>query len=230
MKPVLIVCAHGTDDPEGRATTLAIAAAARDALGGVEVRDAYVDVQQPYVGDVADAVGAAGGSGVIVPVLLSPGYHLEVDVDGAVARHPGRIASAGPLGPHAGLADALVARVIEAGAGEHLPLVVGVAGSSRASGRAGVPAVVAEVQQRWRGPVLVGFLAAAEPRVSDAVDAARRASGSPVAVASYLVGRGFFQRRLEASGGDVVAQPLGAHPRLVDVVVERYRTAAEGCR
>lgn len=229
VKPVLIVCAHGTDDPDGRATTLAIAAAARERLG-VDVRDAYVDVQAPYVGEVTDEIVAAGGTAVIVPLLLSPGYHLEVDVDAAVSRHPGAVVSSGPLGPHDGLVDVLLARVREAGGGEDLSLVVGVAGSSRPEARAKAEDLVLAVQARWRGPVSVGFLAAAEPRVGDAVATARAASGSQVAVASYLVGRGFFQRRLEASGADVVAQPLGAHPRLVDVVVERYRAAAGGCR
>ena len=64
------------------------------------------------------------------------------------------------------------------------------------------------------------FLSAAEPGVPEAV-AAARASG-PVAVASYLIGPGFFQRKLARAGGDVVAQPLGAHPGLVSVVVDRY--------
>ena len=43
-----------------------------------------------------------------------------------------------------------------------------------------------------------------------------------MAVASYLIGPGFFQRKLARAGGDVVAQPLGAHPGLVSVVVDRY--------
>ena len=48
-----------------------------------------------------------------------------------------------------------------------------------------------------------------------------------MAVASYLLAPGFFQRRLEASGADVVTGPLAPDPRIVDVVVDRYHGALE---
>lgn len=226
MTPTLVVCAHGTDDPDGRATTLAVVAAAGAALPGVDVRAAYVDVQRPSVAEAVDAAVADGRRVVVVPLLLSPGYHLEVDVAAAVARHPGRAVATGPLGPHPGLVDALLDRVAEAGAGELLPVVIGVAGSSRPAARMAGLALRHAVRERRRGPVDVGFLAAANPPLAAAVAAARTTTGLPVAVASYLVGRGFFQRRLEDCGADMIAAPLGAHPRLVDVVVERYRRAS----
>lgn len=234
-RPALVVCAHGTDDPDGRATTLAIAAAARERLPGVEVRDAYVDVQTPVLGDVVDALVAAHHAVVVVPVLLTLGYHVEVDVEEAVGRHPGHAVSTGPLGPHEALVDALVDRLSEAGVDPFVPVVVAVAGSSRPAA-IGVGLGVGESLGRRRpGSVTVGFLAAASPSVPEAVAALRSGgggSGGPgaverVALASYLIGRGFFQRKLNRSGGDVVTEPLGPHPRLIDVVVERYE---QGCR
>lgn len=224
--PVLVVCAHGTDDPDGRATTLAIAAAARYRLPGVTVRDAYVDVQRPTLDEVVDALVAAGERVVIVPVLLTLGYHLEVDVAAAVARHPGRVATSGPLGPHEALVDVLMDRLHDTGVHYRTPVVLGVAGSSRPDAAGVAHAVCEALGERWPGPVTVGFLAAASPSVEDAVADARAVSArGRVAVASYLVGRGYFQRRLEGSGGDVTTAPLGDHPRLVDVVVERYLAA-----
>ena len=66
------------------------------------------------------------------------------------------------------------------------------------------------------------------PSVADAVAAARTASGGgPVAVASYLLAPGFFQGRVEASGADVVTGPVAPDPRLVDIVLARYRGALE---
>jgi sirohydrochlorin ferrochelatase len=82
---------------------------------------------------------------------------------------------------------------------------------------------------RTGGPVSVGYAAGPVPSVADGVSAARTASGGgPVAVASYLLAPGFFQRRIEKSGADVVTGPIGADPRVVEIVVARYRAALEG--
>ena len=220
MRPALVVCAHGTDDPDGQAAVLAIAGATAQRLPDVTVEVAYVDVQEPKLDVVVDRLVAAGHRVVVVPVLLTLGFHTEVDVAEAVAGHPGEVLSTGPLGPDPRLEAALVDRLREAGAPEGATVVVAVAGSSRPEAAEVGHGVGRGVQQHWSGPVTVGFLSAAEPGVPEAV-AAARASG-PVAVASYLIGPGFFQRKLARAGGDVVAQPLGAHPGLVSVVVDRY--------
>jgi len=46
-----------------------------------------------------------------------------------------------------------------------------------------------------------------------------------VALASYLLAPGFFQRRLEDAGAAVVTGPLAPDERIVDIVVDRYRVA-----
>jgi sirohydrochlorin ferrochelatase len=80
--------------------------------------------------------------------------------------------------------------------------------------------------------VALGFLSAAEPRLADAVAAARRDNpGRRVVVSSYLLAPGFFQDLVLAAGATVVTSPLlvpGAPvPRqIVDVVLDRYRSAA----
>ena len=53
------------------------------------------------------------------------------------------------------------------------------------------------------------------------------AGGEPVAVASYLLAPGFFQRRVEESGADVVTGPVAPHPLVVEIVLARYRAALE---
>lgn len=225
MNPVLLVCAHGTDDPDGQAVVIAIADAVAQRLPDVRVDVAYVDVQEPRLDAVVDRLVAEGLSVVVVPVLLTLGFHTEVDVAEAVAAHPGRVVSTGPLGPDPRLEAALIDRLREAGTPEGAAVVVAVAGSSRPES-ADIGRGVAEgVRQRWSGPVTVGFLSAADPRVDVAVAAAQ--GSLPVAVASYLIGPGFFQRRVRRAGADVAADPLGPHPLLIDVVVDRY---AEGRR
>lgn len=224
MTPALVVCAHGTDDPEGQAAVLEIAAAAAQRLPDVTVEVAYVDVQEPKLDVVVDRLVAAGHRVVVVPVLLTLGFHTEVDVAEAISPHAGTVVSTGPLGPDPRLEDALVERLREAGAPEGSAVVVAVAGSSRPEAAEVGRGVARAVQERWAGPVTVGFLSAAEPRVSEAV--AEAGGSGPVAVASYLISPGFFQRRLAEAGGDVIAQPLGAHPGLVSVVLDRYLAGA----
>jgi sirohydrochlorin ferrochelatase len=73
--------------------------------------------------------------------------------------------------------------------------------------------------------VTLGFAAGPQPSAADAVALARADSAGPVALASYLLAPGFFQRRLEEAGADVVTGPLAPDDRLVDIVVDRYRSA-----
>jgi sirohydrochlorin ferrochelatase len=64
--------------------------------------------------------------------------------------------------------------------------------------------------------------------VPEAVAELRQRTGRPVAVASYLLAPGHFQDQLVSSGADWVTEPLGGHPALAGLVIERYRTAAKG--
>jgi sirohydrochlorin ferrochelatase len=44
-----------------------------------------------------------------------------------------------------------------------------------------------------------------------------------VAVASYLLAPGVFQDRLRASGAAWVSAPLGDHPAVAALILERFR-------
>ena len=46
-------------------------------------------------------------------------------------------------------------------------------------------------------------------------------------VASYLLAPGYFQDQLHTSGADWVTEPLGSHPALAGLVIDRYRTAVK---
>ncbi|HEX9064664.1 MAG TPA: CbiX/SirB N-terminal domain-containing protein, partial [Streptosporangiaceae bacterium] len=78
--------------------------------------------------------------------------------------------------------------------------------------------------------VTAAFAAAGEPDVADAVARLRAATRGPVAVASYLLAPGVFQDRLRASGADWVTEPLGDHPAVAALVIDRYRTARTAVR
>lgn len=231
--PVLVACAHGTRSAAGRAVVRALVEDVRRLRPGLDVREAFVDVQEPAVGDaVGDAVagepaggpGAPGGvAAVVAPLLLSTGVHVRHDIGAAVAGRPA--VAAEPLGPDDRLAGVLVDRLVEAGATADDAVVLAAAGSSDPAAVVAVGAVLDALRARWPGPVTVGYGAAARPDVATAVADARAAGARRVVVASYLLAPGHFHGALAAARADVVTAPLAPHPDLARIVLDRYDAA-----
>ncbi|AKU15531.1 sirohydrochlorin chelatase [Luteipulveratus mongoliensis] len=217
----LVLCAHGTADPDGRRTVLDILDAVRTARPGIRVEVAYVDVQEPSLADVVAQVHTQDGPPLIVPLLLSTGYHVRVDIAGVVEAYAGTRA-APALGPGERLAHVLHDRLVEVGATPDDEVVLAAAGSSRSEAANDAEAMVALLAARWQGPVRPAYGSAAQPDVPTAVASAREARpGVRVVVASYLLGRGHFHSQLLRAGADLVTEPLGADPLVVEQVLAR---------
>lgn len=228
-EPVLVACSHGTRSLPGRAVVEELREAVRAARPGLRVEAAHVDVQEPELGAVVGQLLADGERCTVVPLLLSSGYHVRVDIADALQGSDGRAVAAAALGPDEVITEALVDRLEEVlgtpveqfeGA-----VVLAAAGSSDARAAADVAAAVASLSARTGRAVTSGFLSAQEPTVAAAVAAARGAGASSVALAGYLLAPGVFSARLASAGADVVAEPLGVHPALVDLVLARYDEA-----
>ena len=225
--PVLVACAHGTRNPTGRRLVAELALAARALRPGLVTTAAFVDVQPPTVVDVVAELSAAGRSVVVVPLLLSGGYHVHVDIAGAVAGS-GAAVAARPLGPDPRLADVLRDRLVEAGADAGDPVtavVLAAAGSSDPRAVADVEDTADLLQRQWAGPVTTGYGSAARPAVLAAVTAARRGGAERVVVASYLLAPGHFHDKLADSGADAVTAPLLPDGRIAAVLLDRYDAA-----
>jgi len=228
---VLIGCSHGTNDPEGRAVIRGILDGVRAVRPDLDVREAFVDVQEPAVADVVSHVvrsdTGASRDAVVVPLLLSGGFHVNVDVAEAVADRgdgAGRAVAATPLGPDDRLVEIAAEALRDAGVRPEDAVVVAAAGSSRPEAARDVEHVVAGLRALHPGPVTVGFGAMARPTVGEAVAAARE--GAPrVVVVAFLLAPGYFYDRLGEVGADVVTRPLGPDPRLVEIVLDRYAEA-----
>jgi sirohydrochlorin ferrochelatase len=222
-RPVLLAVAHGSRDPAAQQTVLSLAGRAGGLAPGIEVRTAFVQHAGP---SLAGALAAAGGRPVtVVPLLLSAGYHLGTDIGGAAGR--AGVPVAAPLGPDPGLVPALADRLRAAGAPAGTPVVLAAAGSTdpRAAGDARHQAAL--LASHLQAPVLAAFASAARPTVGEAVADLAARTGGPVAVASYLLAPGVFAGRLRASGAAWVSAPLGDHPAVAGLVLERFRRAAE---
>ncbi|WP_245160570.1 sirohydrochlorin chelatase [Blastococcus sp. CT_GayMR20] len=227
--PILVACAHGTRNPTGRRLIAELALAARALRPGLVTTAAFVDVQPPTVVDVVAGLAASGQAAVVVPLLLSGGYHVHVDIARAVAGSAGTVA-ARPLGPDPRLVAVLHDRLLQAGADPRDPLtavVLAAAGSSDHRAVADVEDTADLLQRSWAGAVTTGYGSAAQPPVPDAVAAARRGGAERVVVASYLLAPGHFHDKLAGAGADVVTTPLLPDPRIAAVLLDRYDAALD---
>jgi sirohydrochlorin ferrochelatase len=206
-RPTLVAVAHGTRSVAGQAQIRDLVDAVAVRRPGLDIRLCYVDVQQPRIGEVAPAAGAA----VVVPLLLSAGYHVRVDIAEAVAGTP--IAVTAPLGPDDVLLQSLI---------RHLPpadaVVLAAAGSSDPAWRADVDLLAARIP----GGARVGYAAGDELKVAAVVAQLRREGAERIAVAAYLLAEGRFYRGLHSAGADSVTPPLGLDPVVADLVLSRY--------
>jgi sirohydrochlorin ferrochelatase len=171
----------------------------------VDVRLAYVDVQQPRVADAIRGLDA-----VVVPLLLSSGYHVRVDIAEAVAANDA-VATA-PLGPDPVLVESLARRIKDTDA-----VVLAAAGSSDPGWRADIADVAAQLNAH------VAYASGTELRVPDVVAGLREQGAERITVAAYLLAEGLFYRSLHRAGADVVTPPLCADPAVVDLVLARYQ-------
>jgi len=227
IPPVLVACAHGTRNPTGRRLIAELALAARRLRPGLTTTAAFVDVQPPTVADVVAELSSAGRPAVVVPLLLSGGYHVHVDIARAVDAAADAVA-ARPLGPDERLVAVLHDRLLATGADPAdaaTAVVLGAAGSSDPRAVADVEATAALLQERWAGPVTSGYGSAAQPPVPDAVAAARSAGASRVVLAAYLLAPGHFHDKLAGAGADVVTAPLLPDDRIAAVLLDRYDAA-----
>ncbi|NPC98254.1 sirohydrochlorin chelatase [Nocardioides sp. zg-DK7169] len=219
----VVLVAHGTRHAPGNQVARSLAAQVGARLG-VPTRCAYVELSEPLLTDVL--AQPSQGSTVVVPLLLSTGYHVRHDLPAAVAgAAPGSPAALAPaLGPHPLLAAAQADRLRGAGARPGAPVVMVAAGSRDPAAAADLDAAAALLADAWGGPVRLATLSGPGPRPADVLTPG-------AAVSPYLLAAGHFADRcraesVAAGATGAVADVLGAHPLLVDLVVARVEDQA----
>ncbi|MDN3259908.1 CbiX/SirB N-terminal domain-containing protein, partial [Streptomyces sp. CSDS2] len=111
--PALVLVAHGSRDPRALRTVRALMARVRALRPGLPVRLGHIELNEPLLPDTLAALGDTHA--VLVPLLLARGYHVKRDIPELAAAARVRASVAAPLGPHPLLAEALHARLTEAG-------------------------------------------------------------------------------------------------------------------
>jgi sirohydrochlorin ferrochelatase len=239
----LLLVGHGSRSAASEAEMRALSALVAEALPDVAVDVGFLEMTEPPAGLVLDDLVARGCTRIVVlPLMLLAAGHGKNDVPAVVlearARHPQvEIVFASPLGVARELVGLLGDRVEQAGA-RGLPLVVVARGTSDPDANAEAHRA-ARLVAEWVGAseVHVAFTGVTWPLVPEGLDVLARLGHESAALAFWFLCNGRLIERArddiaaftERTGVKVVdAGYLGPDPRVVPVVVERYRDVLDG--
>lgn len=239
----LLLVGHGSRSSRSGQEMAELAGHVATALPGVEVAVGFLEMTEPPAGRVLDALVGRGCRRVtVLPLVLLGAGHAKSDVP-AVAlegrrRHPGvEILFGSPLGVSRLPVSLMGTAVVEAG-GSGLPLLVVARGTSDPDAN-GDAFKAARLIGEWSASpfVHVGFSGVTGPSVEEAAAVFPALGHRRFAVAWWYLcygrlierGRREIDRVASLSGSEIVdAGYIGPDPRLVPLVVERYREAVAG--
>jgi sirohydrochlorin ferrochelatase len=226
-QPTLLAVAHGTTDPDGLAEIRRLINIVRTKRPDLPIELCWLDRAEP---SFSDALAALTGPVVVVPVLLSTGYHVKIDITAVVA---GRLetAVAAQLGPDERITE-VVRQRLRPGRdtdADEVDVVLFATGSSDPEAAEQLSLVAGQLDQLLRADespnrFTVHARTLAQPDgwldgITDRFDAA-----------NYLLAPGRFNDLLRTTmpplGAGFVAPPIGAHPLVAAVIIDRYEEAA----
>lgn len=210
------------------ATARRVTAATAAALPGSTVRPAYLDLNEPLVGDV---LAATDGDVTLVPLLFGDGYHSKIDLPAIVARahaaNPRLRARITPVAGSVSPVPALVDRLRQAGYRPGDGVLLYAVGSSDAGSDRAIRLRGRELAAALGGrPVETIFATRLGPdgaAVREAVGRLRIAAAGRIVGVPLFLSAGLLTERVEDAldrhaPGSLVAGPIGAHPALIGAI------------
>jgi sirohydrochlorin ferrochelatase len=229
--PALVVVAHGSRDPRALSTVRTLLDRVREQRPGLQVHLGHIELNDPLLPDTLSALGTRDA--VLVPLLLSRGYHIKRDIPEMAAASEVRARVAGALGPHPLLVETLHARLVEAGWRTRMDeatrresaVVLAAAGSRDPESKVDTNRTAQLLAERLGVPVVPAYATTAAPTVPDAVRALAERGHRRVAVASYFTAPGRFATESAQAAPWIASAPLGTHPAMAQLVLHRYDQA-----
>ncbi|MFJ6744146.1 sirohydrochlorin chelatase [Streptomyces sp. NPDC091279] len=226
--PALVVVAHGSRDPRALSTVQALLHRVRALRPDLPVHLGHIELNEPLLPETLAALGDR--TAVLVPLLLSRGYHVKRDLPEMAAAAPGHARVAAALGPHPLLVDALHDRLLQAGWPREPDatlrrtgaIVLAAAGSRDPDSRVDTERTARLLAARLGVPVLPGYATTASPTVPDAVRALTSRGRHRVAVASYFTAPGRFATESATHTPWLASSPLGNHPSIAHLLLHHY--------
>ncbi|MFJ3664937.1 sirohydrochlorin chelatase [Streptomyces sp. NPDC090106] len=226
--PALVVVAHGSRDPRALSTVNELLDTVRALRPGLPVHLGHIELNAPLLTDTLASLGDR--EAVLVPLLLSRGYHVKRDIPEMAAATRVRARLAPALGPHPLLVDALHDRLLEAGWDDSAraggAVVLAAAGSRDPESKVDTGRTAQLLSARLGVPVVPAYATTAAPRVPDAIKALEDSGRTRVAVASYFTAPGRFATECAQAAPWIASAPLGTHPAMADLLLARYDLTA----
>ncbi|MFI6486192.1 sirohydrochlorin chelatase [Streptomyces sp. NPDC050564] len=231
--PALVLVGHGSRDPRALSTIRTLIERIRELRPHLSVHLGHIELNEPLLTDTLASLSGKEDA-VLVPLLLSRGYHVKHDIPEAAAAAPGvRTRVAAPLGPHPLLVETLYARLVEAGwrtrmsdsARRASAVVLAAAGSRDPDAAVDTRRTAQLLAERLGVPVVPAYASAAAPTVPAALRALATGGRHRVAVASYFTAPGRFATQCAEAAPWIAADPLGDHPAMARLVLHRYDQA-----
>jgi len=222
MEPNLVLCSHGTADQRGQEVIRRFASALQNKLPSARVIRAVVDVEAHQLNDV---LGQIPGPSVVVPLLLSSGYHVNHDIATIAARRPD-VTVAKPLGPNIALARQAANQLHDRGLTPNDHVVFAASGSSQARAMHDVSQAALYLSNVLGESVHIGHLGGHGRELHDVVRNLQALESGNVFVSTYLLAPGYFYDQVLRCETDFVTDPLltaSAPAGLLDLVLARYR-------
>ncbi|SIN71907.1 sirohydrochlorin chelatase [Agromyces cerinus] len=232
----LVAVTHGAPSSANREAVIRLVDGVASARPELDVSISFVDASRS---DVAAALGPDDDAGaVIVPLVLSAGFHVRTGLSLGLDRRGSDAGAltgtrlAAELGPDDRIVEVLAERLDRLRLSDTDAVVLAAAGSNDPRAVRECFETARRLGHRLGRSVTVGFIAAAIPRLHDAIEMIREVHpGVRVVVGSYLLAPGTFYDAAASAGADAIASPLllpdeAAPGQLVDLVLDRYSDIA----
>ena len=244
--PALVIAVPGAASAANEEIVTEVAAVASASGASDVIRAGYLSGDTATLASVLSGFAANGDvsvpRAVVVPLMACPYPEADAALAAAVRQSGAPVIVASHLGPHPFLADALHARLAEAGLAREGRtgrigytsttdgILVAAVGGQDAVATAGVVSVL--LAGRLTAPVVPA--AVDDPgSLSAALGRLREARASRLAIAPCIIGPECDPALLASVAADTgaqQAQPLGAHPTIGQLVTVRYGAALQDPR
>jgi sirohydrochlorin cobaltochelatase len=246
--PAILLCGHGSRDPEAGAEFQRLAAGLAGRLPEHRVSAAYLEFARPTIREGLERLRDEGAAAILaVPCMLFAAGHVKNDIPSelnsfAAANPEFDLAFARDLTIDAKLlhaaADRIKAALAGAPASEALLLVVG-RGTSDPDANANIAKLARLLSEGMGfGWSEIAFSGVAEPRVGPALDRAVRLGFPRIIVFPYFLFTGVLVKRIYAETDKaqerhpdvamVKAEYLRDHPLVIEALADRVEEVGRG--
>jgi sirohydrochlorin cobaltochelatase len=240
-EPAVLLCGHGSRDPEAIAEFEQAAASLRARLAGRDFATGYLEFARPTIGEALGDLYAGGAPRILaIPGMLFAASHVKNDLpwemNSFMNAHPGAEVKLGRdlgIDPHLleAASDRIAAVAPAEGRTDSLLVVVG-RGTNDPDANANIAKIA---RMLWEGLGFgwaeAAFSGVAHPRVGPALDRSARLGFRRIVVFPYFLFTGVLVKRIYAETDAAAARLpeiafakagyLRDHPKVIDAFLDR---------